>query len=108
MSVPPPTKLILRGDRARMMVSRLTLRRSRVTSTCSELFCAMRPSDVLEAAAAEHPVSLEELLDSVVEAAFRLETGLPEALVGDDVVALVRVASDLGEMDVETRHVRLD
>src|SRR5205814_3406848 len=55
-----------------------------------------------------HPVALEQLADAVVEGAPRLEARLAQPPARDDVVALVGILADGGEVDVEVRHVLLD
>src|SRR5579884_296588 len=63
---------------------------------------------VLEQPAAHHPVALEQLLNSLVKGTLGLESGLAQSLVGNDVVALIRILSDCREMDVKLGYVMLD
>src|SRR5665213_881018 len=63
---------------------------------------------VLEQAAPFHGVAFEKFLDAVVKGAARHEPGFMESPAGDDVIALVGVFADRGEVNVEARHILLD
>src|SRR5579859_4535178 len=64
-------------------------------------------SDVAERRAAQHPIPLQQLDDAMVEASPRFEARLPQALVGHDVVALVRIAPDRRIVDIKVGHASL-
>ena len=64
--------------------------------------------DVLERGASFHAIAFEELLDAFVERAASHKPRLAQTLVGDDVIALVRIFADGREVDVEPRNVLLD
>ena len=59
-------------------------------------------------ATAEHAVTLDQLRNAVVDRSPGLEAGFAQALVRDDVIALVGVAADLSEVDVEIGYLALD
>src|SRR5579875_1054980 len=65
-------------------------------------------SGVFEQAAPHHAVAFEKLLNPLIERALGLEAGLAQALIGDDVISLVRILSDCREMDVEVGNIVLD
>ena len=68
-----------------------------------------RPSrGVPERRPAFHGVGLEQFPNPLVQRPPRHEPRLVQPPAGDDVVPLVPVLADRGEMDVEVRHVLLD
>ena len=62
-------------------------------------------SDILIPLSSHHAIALDQLANAVIQRPLGLEARLPQPLARHDVVALVGVLADLGEMDEEARHV---
>src|SRR5438128_1233783 len=65
----------------------------------TQIAAALQPLNVLKGRTLEHRVTFDEFSDAIIERAFGSETGVAEALVGDNIVALVRILADFGEMN---------
>src|SRR4029077_294725 len=65
-------------------------------------------SNVLKPSPSHHPISFEQLPNPIVQRAPGFKTRLAQSLIRDDVVALIRIRSDLGKVHVKIGHVLLD
>src|SRR5208337_4290147 len=115
-SVPPPAKLTRRGALARTIPP--TAGRVRVVriscgkvadviapGSCRNRSGVLEPLNVHKLSSSEHPVAFDQLSDPLVKRSFRLETCGTEPLARDDIVALVRVAPQRGDVDGEVLDV---
>src|SRR5579864_1870250 len=108
-TLPPPRNAAVMRSAAETIAS---VRRAATSRCTSALFskCARARagrSDILERTPRQHPVALEQLADPLLQGAPGLKPRLAQALIGDDVVALVRIMPDRGELDVEVGHLLL-